>query len=149
MLYTIVQCYSWLKKCLPDFRELCAWMVHLQASIFGKGVAVGQKVGLCTLKEEGGVQTKQTAMVAVWLRLALPNPGLPPLLLEGSFPMTPRSIQTFTTGTLSMWSTVMELLLLGMCECRIQSTIPYMEIPIVSLLYIGSSLRKLLPTISL
>lgn len=40
-------------------------MAHLQASIFGKGVAVGQKVGLCTLKEEGGVQTKQTAMVAV------------------------------------------------------------------------------------
>ena len=54
-----------MKKCLPDFRELCVWMARLQASIFGKGVAVGQKVGLCTLKEEGGVQTKQTAVVAV------------------------------------------------------------------------------------
>ena len=49
---------------LPDFRDLCAWMAHLQASIFVKGVAVGQKVGLCTLREEGGVGTKQTAMIA-------------------------------------------------------------------------------------
>ena len=69
--------------------------------------------------------------------------------LGGFLSDDPQVNPDFTTGTLSMWSTVMELLLLGMCECRIQSTIPYMEIPIVSLLYIGSSLRKLLPTISL
>ena len=39
-------------------------MAHLQASISGKGVAVGQKVGLFTLREEGGVGMKQTAMTA-------------------------------------------------------------------------------------